>query len=156
MPTTELIKFAETTYEFSWTEGGQPSSKLVSQVSAYIFNDKKEILIVKNKNWTIPGGHPEKGESYEETLRREVVEESNVEIKNITFLGQVKVTNQETGESTYQLRYTADADIVNDFIQKEFEVSERLFIDPKDITMYIPWANGAVFGAELNTALKTN
>ena len=154
MNTTEIVKFGETTYEFSWIEGGEPSSELVSQVSGYVFNDKNEMLIVKNKNWTIPGGHPEEGETYLETLKREVIEESNVGIKNITYLGQVKVTNMDNGEVKYQLRYTAEADVVNDFEQKEFEVSERIFINPADLTTYIPWANGVVFSLEVQAALK--
>jgi len=154
MNTTEIVKYGETTYEFSWIEGGEPSTELVSQVSGYIFNDKKEMLIVKNKNWTIPGGHPEEGESYIETLKREVLEESNVSIRNVTYLGQVKVTNMDNGEVKYQLRYTAETDVVNDFEQKEFEVSERMFIDPTDLTTYIPWADGIVFGLEVKAALS--
>mgnify|MGYP000529390071 FL=1 len=154
MNTTEIVKFGETTYEFSWLEGGEPSSKQVSQVSGYIFNDKNEMLIVKNKNWTIPGGHPEEGETYIETLKREVIEESNVEIKNIAYLGQIKVTNMDNGEIKYQLRYTAEADVINDFKQKEFEVSERKFINPTDLTSYIPWASGVVFSLEVKAALN--
>lgn len=155
MNTTELIKFRETEYEFSWIEGGEPVKKFVTQVSGYIFNDKNEMLIVKNKNWTIPGGHLEGNESYEETLRREIIEESNVEIKNIKFLGQVKVTNQNNGEVNYQLRYTAETDVIGDFKQKEFEVSERLFINPMEVTSYIPWANGVVFSLEVKAALDS-
>ncbi len=154
MNTTEIVKFGETTYEFAWIEGGEPSTELVSQVSGYVFNDNNEMLIVKNKNWTIPGGHPEEGESYVETLKREVIEESNVEIKNIVYLGQVKVTNMDNGEIKYQLRYTAEADVINDFEQKEFEVSERIFINPTDLTTYIPWANGVVFSLEVKAALN--
>ncbi len=56
MNTTEIVKFGEVTYEFFWMEGGTPSTELVTQVSGYIFNNKDELLIVKNKNWTIPGG----------------------------------------------------------------------------------------------------
>ena len=35
--------------------------------------------------WSLPGGHLEYGESFEDTARREVKEESNLEIKNIRF-----------------------------------------------------------------------
>jgi ADP-ribose pyrophosphatase YjhB (NUDIX family) len=154
MNTTEIITFGEATYEFSWIEGGLPAVEHVSQVSGYIFNGKKEMLIVKNKQWTIPGGHPEEGEEYIETLIREVREESNVEIKNIVYIGQVRVTHISNGEVTFQLRYTAEVDVINDFEQKEFEVSERLFISPAELTTYIPWANGVVFSTEVNTAVR--
>lgn len=152
MNTSEIITFDNTSYEFTWIEGGEPSSEFVSQISAYVFNSDKEMLIVKNKNWTVPGGHPEVGETYIETLRREVIEESNVEIDNINFLGQVKVVNLATQEVKYQLRYTANAAVINDFVGL-LEVKERLFIKPEDLTSYIPWANGKVFGLEVGAAV---
>ncbi len=54
-------------------------------VGAFIFNEKNELLLVKSHKWkgkwVIPGGHVELGESLEEALRREVKEETNLEIK---------------------------------------------------------------------------
>jgi 8-oxo-dGTP diphosphatase len=35
--------------------------------------------------WSVPGGHLEFGESFEDTARREVKEETNLEIKNVRF-----------------------------------------------------------------------
>lgn len=40
--------------------------------------------------WSVPGGHQEFGESFEETARREVMEETGMQIKNVRFGG---VTN---------------------------------------------------------------
>ena len=36
-------------------------------------------------SWSVPGGHLEFGESFEETVRREVTEETTLRIKNIRF-----------------------------------------------------------------------
>ncbi len=38
-----------------------------------------------NDSWSIPGGHLEFGESFEETALREVLEETGLRIKNIRF-----------------------------------------------------------------------
>jgi 8-oxo-dGTP diphosphatase len=36
-------------------------------------------------SWSIPGGHLEYSESFEDTARREILEETNLNIKNIRF-----------------------------------------------------------------------
>lgn len=54
-------------------------------VFAAILSDRNQILCVKrgygSRNWTLPGGQIEKGESPERALKREVFEESVYEIK---------------------------------------------------------------------------
>lgn len=66
-------------------------------VKALVFNDKDEILLVREggKDWDIPGGGIDHGESIEETLRRELEEEIGlkdhftykvVSVENPTFV----------------------------------------------------------------------
>lgn len=61
------------------------------------------ILLGKRKNshgehtWSFPGGHLEFGESFEQCARREVQEETGLEIRNIKF---VTVTNDVFTESS--------------------------------------------------------
>ncbi len=149
----ETVKFGDKTYEFTWISGGEIPQEGVSQVSGYVFNENKELLIVKTKNWTIPGGHPEEGEGHVETLKREIMEEAMVEIDNIKYLGSVKVVDLETNKVNYQLRFTASSAQINDF-DKKFETSERLFINPEKLTEYIPWASGKVFSSEVQAAIS--
>lgn len=52
--------------------------------SAIIINDKKQILLqrrVDNDKWGLPGGCQEIGETFEETVIREVKEETNLVVK---------------------------------------------------------------------------
>lgn len=36
--------------------------------------------------WSVPGGHQEFGETWEDTAKREVLEETGMEIKNVRFV----------------------------------------------------------------------
>lgn len=59
-------------------------------VGAIIRNGDHILLIQRGKEplkgwWSLPGGAVETGESVEEALRREILEETGLEVKNVTF-----------------------------------------------------------------------
>lgn len=133
-----------------WIDNFELKGEKYTQVSGYIFNDKNQLLIVKGgKTWTVPGGHPEQGETQFETLKREIIEEACVTIKDIKYLGAVEVV--ENGETYYQLRYTAKVNKILPF-KGEWETDERLFVDLKDLSKYIKWSNGIVFSQQIQAA----
>lgn len=135
--------------KIKWDENFVLKNQKYTQVSAYIFNEKNQLLIVKSQSWTIPGGHPEAGETPLETLNREIFEEACVTAKDIKFLGALEVV--EKGETYYQLRYTAKVDKIFDF-KREWETSERLFVDLNNLNDYIKWANGKTFSEQIESA----
>ena len=57
---------------------------------ALIFNPKGEVFLMKTHKWkgkyVIPGGHIELGETIEESLIREVKEETNLDVFDIQFI----------------------------------------------------------------------
>jgi nucleoside triphosphatase len=57
---------------------------------ALIFNPENKIFLMKSHKWNdkyvIPGGHVELGERLEETLKREIKEETGLDIFDIRFL----------------------------------------------------------------------
>lgn len=61
-------------------------------VAAVIFNSKNEVLVVQeakpdcHKQWYLPAGRMEEGESIEEAMRREVKEEAGFDCQPITLL----------------------------------------------------------------------
>lgn len=135
-----------------WHENFKLNNEKHTQVSGYVFNDKNQLLIVKNgKVWTIPGGHPEPNETILETLNRELMEEACVTLKDINYLGAVEVVEKD--ETYYQLRYTAKVKEALPFKQ-EWEISERLFVDLEDLPNYIKWSNGITFSAQIKSAKK--
>lgn len=141
-------KVAENVY-MKWIEGFNFENKKYTQVSGYIFDNDNNMVIVKSENWTIPGGHPEKGETPLETLNREVMEEACITIKDIKYLGAVEVV--ENGNTYYQLRYTAHVDEILPF-KKEWEVSAREFVSLSNLQDYIAWANGKSFINQIESA----
>lgn len=138
--------------KMKWKESFKLTKEKYTQVSGYIFNDNNQLLIVKNgKIWTIPGGHPEISETKEETLKREVMEESCVSLKDIKYLGAVEVI--EDGEVYYQLRFTAITKEILPF-KEEWEINERKFVDLNELNKYITWSNGKTFIAQIESAKK--
>jgi nucleoside triphosphatase len=59
-------------------------------VGPLIYNDQNQVLLIKNPKWgeiwSIPGGHVELGETMEEAVRREVREETGLEVDRIEML----------------------------------------------------------------------
>ncbi len=53
--------------------------------------EKKGKILLQHRtdedNWCIPGGVMEMGEKFEETVRREVLEETGLELRNLTLFG---------------------------------------------------------------------
>jgi nucleoside triphosphatase len=62
----------------------------VPATGALILNQKDEIFLMKSpkwdNQWLVPGGKIEKGDSMKETVRKEVKEETNLEVDNIELL----------------------------------------------------------------------
>ncbi|MDD7272993.1 MAG: NUDIX domain-containing protein [Prevotella sp.] len=61
-------------------------------VAAFVFNEKGELLVVKRKKepakgtLDLPGGFCDMGETIEESLHREVKEETNLEVTALSYL----------------------------------------------------------------------
>ena len=141
------------TCKIAWCEGFELKDERYTQVTGYIFNENNELLIVKiGDKWTVPGGHPEEGESFTETLEREVMEEACVTIRDMHYIGAVEVVENDS-DIYYQLRYTARVKDVLEFEQK-WETSDRKFVKLDDLDKYIPWANGVVFSGQVNCSRK--
>ena len=62
----------------------------LSTVGALIFNRAGEVLMIQTRKWSglwgIPGGKIKWGETSEDALRREIKEETNLEITDIQFV----------------------------------------------------------------------
>ena len=62
----------------------------IATVGALIFNSEQKVLMIRTHKWSdlwgIPGGKPKFGESSLDALRREIQEETKLDIENIRFV----------------------------------------------------------------------
>lgn len=142
-PKAEFLGFKEKDgqrvkrFEFSREEEANRHPEVV--VGPLIYNDKGEVLLIKNPKfgdfWTIPGGHIELNETAEEALRREIMEETGLELKNIE---QICFSDGINPEFFYKkkhfifLNYLAE--LAGGEIKKSNEMTEYLWADPKNLS----------------------
>ena len=69
--------------------------------------------------WSIPGGHLEFGESFAETAKREVFEETGLKIKNIRF-----------GAITNDILLSDDKHFVSIWLVSEYESGDAHIVEP--------------------------
>lgn len=107
--------------------------KKMESVRAYCFmND--ELLVVHESagHWGIPGGGLEEGESVMDGARREVMEETNMNIIKMRIVGMHE-TIRPSGESVFHARVVCLIEPEGDFTEDPAgEVTEIKFIDPSD------------------------
>lgn len=131
---------------FIWMNGEKLEDySPIKQCYGVIINKNNEILVGRGKGstrWTIPGGTPEEGETYLEALKRELIEEVDVEVIEAKVLGVQKAF--EVGrekDAIYQARYvvtkfnllpqTPDPDGGSQW--------ERKFVPAQEINEYVKW-----------------
>jgi len=89
-------------------------------VKAIVFCPEKRILILRRQegeggagNWDIPGGAIEKGESQVDALKREVFEETNLKIKDISKVKSVTLKIPECGVNSEMNIYQCKTDNID-------------------------------------------
>jgi hypothetical protein len=80
------------------------------------FKGKVPIVTYPDAQDNLPGGKTEHGESLEQTMSREVEEETNMQILSWEPLGYQTCIHRETGETFYQFRAYAKLEKIGEFI----------------------------------------
>jgi len=128
---------------------------LCKQTYAVCFVEEKIVIVFKKSKqmWGLVGGSIEKGETLEQTLKREIQEESNMEVLSFLPVGYQKVTDTRDNSFIYQLRYVCTARPYGPFISDPAgSITEIRLIDPKDYKQYFDW--GEIGERIITQALK--
>jgi ADP-ribose pyrophosphatase YjhB (NUDIX family) len=115
--------------------------KILQGVAAYCFCNNKMVLVSHPRHgWMPPGGHIEEGETIEETVVREVKEETNMKVLHQELIGFNDFYEPE--KIVRQTRSFCIVEPYGDFVPSPDEdITEIKLIDPKDYKQYFDWGN---------------
>lgn len=145
----EHVEFGGKKYLVEWVPGAPvPASDRITQVSAICVTAAGQVVLVSadGKSWGLPGGHPEPGESPEETLKREVREEACCTVERAEYLGYQKCTPEGRMKPDCQLRYKCLVKL--DTFRPRHEIGRRKEVPPKDFLATMDWGKSPI-AAEL-------
>lgn len=113
-----------------------------TQTYGVCFYEDKMLIVFHGtkKHWGLVGGTIEKGETFEETLIREIQEESNMKVLSYLPIGYQRVTDTRDDSFVYQLRYVCKVEPIGAFASDPAgSITEIKLIDPKEYKKYFDW-----------------
>ena len=115
---------------------------------AVVIRDDNKILLIEGpqRGWELPGGHVEEGESIHHALKREVKEETGIDIKIIRFCG----ISQEVNHSILNTWWIAKP--INHSLSTSSESLQVKYVDVEEAMKMIKIEN---FKKELRQILET-
>jgi len=119
----------------------QPRLAPEPTVGGLIFNAKGEIFLMKSDKWRgmycIPGGHIELGETLIDAVKREIKEETNLDVNNIEFHS---IQDCIFSENYYEKRHFIFIDFICTAVSSEVILSdegfEYMWVSPENIDKY--------------------
>ena len=146
--------------KFIWRNGNVPDNMQIKQVYGILFSIDGRIFLMAEKladriKYSLPGGHPENiDKTLDETLRREVLEEVNISVKNPVIVGYQEV-DEEDGSCLYaQVRMAALIDKVGEKIPDiaNGKTYDRLLVSPSKAIELLNW--GEVGYSQIISAIE--
>lgn len=130
-------------------------------IGVFVFKNGQFLMLKRQGShgegtWSLPGGHLEFGESFEDTARRETMEETGLEIKNVRFGA---VTNDHfTDENKHYVTIwmlSEWADGVEYIAEPNKCVEQEWFsFDNLPTPLFLPWKQ--LLGSEFIDIIKKN
>lgn len=142
---TSTWKDKETTYEFTWINDKEVDKYTpCTQAYGICYTKDGQILVIgNNKQRGLPGGTPERNETPEEALHRELMEEADVVVSKAIPLGVQKVVekNHTKRSPYYQYRYVC---LIEKLLPQTVDpdkgvIHTRVLVPAVDITDHVKW-----------------
>ena len=114
--------------------------KILQGVHAFCFYKGKMVVVYSEEKgyWTPPGGGIEAGETYEQAVVREVMEETNMKVVSQQLIGFQDI--YEPGRIVRQTRSFCIVEQNGKFtVDPDGDVTEVKLIDPQDVKKYFNW-----------------
>lgn len=127
-------------YEFFYSDEIDGSDLKIEGVRALCYCDKK-LLIVNNKgHWEPPGGSVEENENYIDAFKREVREESNMDVEKYENIGFQLVKNVNTGKNYWLALFFCIVKPNGKFDRDpDNDITEIKLIEPSVYSEYFNW-----------------
>lgn len=130
---------------YKWFKGKVPKDVEIKQVYGIIFDEDRNIFLrIDNGEYKLTGGKPELEDgSMEDTLKREVLEDANMTIKNIHLLGYQLVDECNNIKPYVQVRMIAQVDEIYDNRPDldNGKLYTRVFKTPEETIKLLNWGN---------------
>jgi 8-oxo-dGTP pyrophosphatase MutT (NUDIX family) len=140
---------------FTWL-GKVDSNTSIARVYAIGFTKDGKILLVgsgdASESWWLPGGGVENGESQEEALRRELMEEAGASVQELELLGHQHVDDPVDGPYRVS-HYWARIDVPSSF-EPQHEVRQSLLVQPEQFLAHLFWSDDPAARRLLDLALE--
>jgi len=99
--------------KLTWIKGVVPEKLPIKQVYGIVFSDDNRVILrIEDGQYKLTGGKPESAETFEETLKREYIEELNVELEDIMYLGYLLI--EDNLDKYAQVRMIAKIKTIHD------------------------------------------
>lgn len=145
-----IVNLPEGRVAFSFIDtSSRATFQKITQSYCLCFNDEGKILVGKRdhhtfRNYGLPGGTIEEGETPEDALHRELMEEVNVVLGDFKLLGAQHCEFLDTDkEPIIQLRYVG---IIKELQSLTVDPDtgymwERIFVEPEKVNEYLGWGS---------------